>query len=77
MVALTEAKLRVLRLLNDSPSHGYALASELGVQGPTIYQHLQELEDEGYVESEEDGRRRVYSLTDKGELIIEADSMDD
>jgi DNA-binding PadR family transcriptional regulator len=77
MVALTEAKLRILRLLDNSPSHGYALAQELGVQGPTVYQHLEELEDEGYIEGEDEDRRKVYSLTDKGELIIEADSMDD
>jgi DNA-binding PadR family transcriptional regulator len=77
MVALTEAKIRVLRLLDDSPSHGYALANELGVQGPTIYQHLEELEEEGYIDSEVDERRTVYTLTKKGELIIEADSMDD
>jgi len=75
MVALTEAKVRVLRALDEAPSHGYALANELGVQGPTIYQHLEELEADGYIDSDEDGRRTVYSLSKKGELIIEADSI--
>lgn len=70
-LTLTDAKREILLLLADEPRHGYVLAKELGVQGSTIYEHLQQLESHEYVQSEQDGRRRVYSLARKGKLIVE------
>jgi DNA-binding PadR family transcriptional regulator len=72
-LTLTDAKRRILLLLAEEPRHGYRLANDLGVQGSTIYEHLQQLEDHGYVRSEQDGRRTVYSLARKGELTVEAE----
>lgn len=72
-LTLTEAKKRVLKALDEDPKHGYVLAKELGVRGSTIYEHLSELEDHGYIEGEQEGRRRCYSLTRRGELILEAE----
>jgi DNA-binding PadR family transcriptional regulator len=72
-LTLTDSKRRILSLLEEEPKHGYILAKELNVQGSTIYQHLSELKDAGYIESEEEGRRKVYSLTEKGELILKAE----
>ena len=72
-LTLTEAKIRLLEELEDNPKHGYILAKDLGVRGSTIYEHLNQLNDHGYIKSEENGRRRVYSLTRKGELILEAE----
>lgn len=72
-LTLTDAKRSLLTLLDEDPCHGYALAQELGKQGPTVYAHLQELEEAGYIESEQDGRRKVYSLTTRGELTLEAE----
>ncbi|EMA40163.1 winged helix-turn-helix domain-containing protein [Halobiforma nitratireducens] len=74
-LTLTEAKKNILRELNGNPSHGYILAKALKVRGSTIYEHLEQLEDHGYIESEEDGRRRIYELTKKGEMIIEAEEL--
>lgn len=71
-LTLTEAKRDVLRAIEDGTTHGYALSKELGVRCSTIYEHLEQLEKEGYLNSEEEGRRKVYYLTKKGELIIEA-----
>lgn len=76
-ISLTKPKLRLLALLADDPGHGYELAKELELHGSTVYEHLHDLEDEHYIESREDGRRIVYSLTEKGELILEAQRMDD
>ena len=76
-LTLTDAKRRVLALLDEEPRHGYALAKELGKQGPTVYEHLQELEEAGYVESKADGRRRVYTLTERGQLTLEAERADE
>ena len=72
-LTLTDAKRRILALLEEKPRHGYILAKELGVQGSTIYEHLEKLEEAGYVEGEQDGRRKVYSLTKRGELTLEAE----
>lgn len=72
-LTLTDSKRRILSILEEEPKHGYVLAKELNVQGSTIYQHLSELEEAGYLESEEEGRRKVYSLTDKGQLILKAE----
>lgn len=76
-LTLTDAKRNILSLLYEDPSHGYALAKEIGVQGSTMYEHLEQLEEAGYVESHEDGRRHVYELTQKGELTVEAEQVQD
>jgi DNA-binding PadR family transcriptional regulator len=71
-LTLTEAKINLLQAIGEGTTHGYALSKKLGVRCSTIYEHLEQLEEEGYLESEMEGRRRVYSLTRKGELIVEA-----
>lgn len=76
-ISLTEPKLRVLDLLGDDPKHGYELAKDLDLHGSTVYEHLHDLAEENYIEGEDDDRRVVYSLTEKGELILEAQRMDD
>jgi DNA-binding PadR family transcriptional regulator len=72
-LTLTDAKRRILSRLGDEPRHGYILAKELSVQGSTIYEHLGELEESGYIEGKQDGRRKVYCLTKRGELILKAE----
>ncbi|WP_117368758.1 winged helix-turn-helix domain-containing protein [Natrarchaeobaculum sulfurireducens] len=74
-LTLTDAKRRILSHLADEPQHGYTLAKDLSVQGSTMYQHLNELEEANYIEGKEDGRRKVYTLTKKGQLIIEAENI--
>lgn len=76
-LTLTDAKRDILALLEEEPRHGYVLAKELGVQGSTIYEHLEQLEDAGYIEGEQDGRRKTYSLTQRGELTLEAERAGD
>jgi DNA-binding PadR family transcriptional regulator len=76
-LTLTDAKRNILSILYDEPRHGYVLAKELGVQGSTIYEHLDQLNEAGYVESHEDGRRKTYELTRKGELTVEVDRVED
>ena len=72
-LTLTDAKRNILAELADEPQHGYLLANTLGVQGSTIYEHLQQLEDNEYIQSKQDDRRKVYSLTRKGRLTVEAE----
>lgn len=74
---LTEPKLRILNLLAEDSRHGYDLAKELELHGSTVYEHLHDLEEANYIEGEEDGRRIIYRPTEKGQLILKAERMDD
>ncbi|MFD0691421.1 PadR family transcriptional regulator [Actinomadura fibrosa] len=64
----------LLALLAERPMHGYEMIQELdsrtgGVWRPSpgsVYPTLQMLEDEGLVSSEEQGGKRLFSLTDTG-----------
>ncbi|WP_220132421.1 PadR family transcriptional regulator [Natronomonas sp. LN261] len=73
--------MQVLRLLDESPSHGYKMHKEVGVTTSTIYQHLDELEEAGMVESslvEGDTRNRTeYRITEKGHQLLELLSEDE
>jgi DNA-binding PadR family transcriptional regulator len=70
----------VLRLLAESPMHGYQIITELadrsgGVWNPgpgSVYPTLQAMEEQELVTSEMDGSKRVYSLTEKGRTAAEA-----
>jgi DNA-binding PadR family transcriptional regulator len=67
-------RLYLLKLLDESPRHGYELIRLLedrfmGLYAPsagTIYPRLQRLEAEGLVAHDEAGGRKVYRLTDTG-----------
>jgi DNA-binding PadR family transcriptional regulator len=67
-------RLYLLKLLDESPRHGYELIQALserfgGTYSPsagTIYPRLAKLEDEGLVTKTSDGRKTVYEITDAG-----------
>jgi DNA-binding PadR family transcriptional regulator len=67
-------RLYLLKLLDESPRHGYEVIRLLqdrfmGVYAPspgTIYPRLARLEEEGLVTHDEAGGRKVYRITDKG-----------
>ena len=67
-------RLYLLKLLDESPRHGYEVIRLLqdrfmGVYAPspgTIYPRLARLEEEGLVTHDEAAGRKVYRITDKG-----------
>jgi DNA-binding PadR family transcriptional regulator len=67
-------RLYLLKLLDESPRHGYEVIRLLqdrfmGVYAPspgTIYPRLARLEEEGLVTHDETAGRKVYRITDKG-----------
>ncbi|WP_017539942.1 PadR family transcriptional regulator [Nocardiopsis halophila] len=77
-------RLYLLKLLDESPKHGYEIISLLrdrfmGVYSPspgTIYPRLARLEEEGLVTHEEVNGRKVYRLTDKGREELRSRSSD-
>ncbi|RQG88845.1 ArsR family transcriptional regulator [Natrarchaeobius halalkaliphilus] len=76
MSLIGETKQSILLRLREEPAHGYDLAKELDISSGYVYQHLQELQDEGMIEVYEDeteGRQRTsYHLTENGELLLKA-----
>jgi DNA-binding PadR family transcriptional regulator len=67
-------RLYLLKLLDESPRHGYEVIRLLqdrfmGVYAPspgTIYPRLARLEEDGLVTHEEVNGKKIYSITDKG-----------
>jgi DNA-binding PadR family transcriptional regulator len=75
-----DVQTAVLRLLAESPMHGYQIIQELttrsgGVWNPgpgSVYPTLQAMEEQDLVTSELAGSKRVYSLTEKGRKAAES-----
>ena len=80
-------RLYLLKLLDESPRHGYDVIRELedrfmGLYSPsagTVYPRLARLEAEGLVDHEVTEGRKVYRITDTGraELRSREDELDD
>ncbi len=76
-----EVRLAILSLLSEGPKHGYQLMKEMTersgglyrASAGSVYPTLQQLEDEGLVETEQREGRRVYRLTEAGRKELERD----
>jgi DNA-binding PadR family transcriptional regulator len=76
-----DVRAAILSLLAEgNPWNGYQIIQEIaertdGVWRPSagsVYPALQQLEDEGLISPEGEGRRRMYTLTDDGRAYAEA-----
>ena len=82
-----DMKYVILKLLKDTPRHGYEVMKELeeqmhGCYSPspgTVYPTLQWLEDEGLVVAKEVDGKKVYEITDAGRTFLDEhrDMVDD
>ena len=76
-----ELRLAILSLLSEGPKHGYQLMKELGersggiyrASAGSVYPTLQQLEDEDMIRADQQGGKKVYSLTDAGRKELERD----
>src|SRR5215475_9930732 len=76
-----EVRLAILSLLAEGPKHGYQLMKEMAersggvykASAGSVYPTLQQLEDEQLIVSEQQGGRRIYTLTDAGRRELESD----
>ena len=67
-------RMAILSVLLEQPMHGYQVITELEARSGgrwrpsagSVYPTLQQLEDEGLVQSDEQDGRRVYTLTEAG-----------
>lgn len=72
-------KLHILGVLADGPSHGYEIMHRISYHtghmwtpSPgSMYPALDALETKGFISRQGDGRRKVYSLTLKGQNVLE------
>lgn len=77
-----EVRIALLSLLDEGPAHGYELMKELEARSGgmykasagTIYPALQQLEDEELVTVQAENGKKVYSLTDAGRDLLEAEA---
>jgi DNA-binding PadR family transcriptional regulator len=75
-----EMRYVLMDALRSGPKHGYEIVKALEersggqyVPSPgTVYPTMQALQEEGFVSAEQDGDRRVFSLTDAGKVELEA-----
>ena len=85
LTPLTPAVFHILLALADGELHGYAIMRSVEEitapatkMGPgTIYGSLQRMEEAGLIEDRgpaDDGRRRLYGITERGRLALEAES---
>lgn len=71
-------KFHILGVLKTGPSHGYEIIHQIGhhtghlwrPSPGSMYPALESLEAKGFITCHGDGRRKVYSLTPKGENVI-------
>jgi len=76
-----EVRLAILSLLSEGPKHGYQLMKEMEERSGGLYRAsagstyptLQQLEDEGLIESDRQDGKRVYRLTEAGRKELEED----
>ena len=69
-----DLKFVILRLISERPMHGYEVMKALeeeskGYYKPSpgsVYPTLQMLDDEGYLTVEEQGGKKIYTITDEG-----------
>ncbi len=72
-------KLIVLKIISEKPIHGYDIIQEIGaktmgrwVPSPgSVYPVLEYLETRGYISMEESDRKKVYTITEPGKMILD------
>ncbi|MCW4049223.1 MAG: threonine synthase [Candidatus Bathyarchaeota archaeon] len=67
-------KERILRIISEEPTHGYAIWKNLGSEMTrgAVYQHLNDLENRGLISSTTSGKRKLLEITERGRRVIEA-----
>lgn len=73
-----DIKFLLLELLSEHPSHGYDLIKEMEnryggfrrLSPGSVYPTLQMLEDGGYLTSQQESGKRIYTITDQGRQLL-------
>jgi len=71
MSVVSAPKKQILLELSGGPKHGYKIAKLANLPMGSIYDHLAELVEGGFIEFKDEGRKKIYQLTEKGKCLIE------
>jgi len=72
MSIVSYPKKIILQEIRDNHFHGYVIAKNLKLPLSSIYEHLKELRQSGLITYSKQGRRKIYQLTEKGEMLLKA-----
>jgi len=72
MSVISKPKKQILLILSNEPRHGYEIAKLANLPMGSIYDHLAELVEAGFIKCEKKERRKIYQLTKKGEMLLRA-----
>ena len=72
-------KVILLKIIQEKPTHGYEIIQKVSERSHgnwtpspgSVYPALEYLESKGYISSEERDRKKVYTITPKGERAVE------
>lgn len=70
MSIISQPKKQIILELSVEPRHGYEIAKLANLPMGSVYDHLAELVEEGFIEYKESERRKVYQLTKKGMILL-------
>jgi len=71
----SDKRIDILKLLNKGRKTPTDIAKELHLSTPTVLEHLDKLIENNLVKRIEEGRKwKYYSLTDKGELLVNSNN---
>ncbi len=68
-----ETRLRMLRLLIRSPLSVNDISERLGVSQYNVSKHLRIMREAGLLETEREGKQRIYSVSEKYRAQLAAD----
>ena len=69
---ITRIKLTILQRIAEGPIHGYQISKELKIAVSSVYKHINELIDLGFIEFlKEEDYRKLYMITDKGKKALD------
>jgi len=63
-------RLKILRLLSRAEKCACVLPGKVGTSQPAVSQHLKVLRGAGLVRMRKDGKKRIYSISDRGRKVI-------
>ena len=72
MSIISHSKKKILFELLNEPKHGYKIAKLTNLPMGSIYDHLAELVEAGFIEYKEKEGKKIYQLTKKGEMLLRA-----
>jgi DNA-binding PadR family transcriptional regulator len=72
MSIVSDSKRKILYELFSGPKHGYKIAKFTSIPMGSIYDHLAELVEAGFIEYTEENEKKIYRLTKKGEMLLKA-----